>query len=121
MLRAGAASRYGSGYGSNEMMRLRLRLCNTDFKHILKVLGYKEDEEEEGEGRETGTVFTDVDLTELEWADYDEKSNQSTVISGTKHQHFNANKIRFLTQKFLTKRWYYFTAANKCWKHKLIF
>jgi len=45
-----------------------------------KVCGYKEDEEE-GEGRLTGTVFSDVDLTELEWADYDERSNESTVIS----------------------------------------
>ncbi|XP_023320746.1 UPF0587 protein C1orf123 homolog [Eurytemora carolleeae] len=44
-----------------------------------KVCGYTEDEE--GEGRLTGTEFSDVDLTELEWADYDEKSNQSTVIS----------------------------------------
>ena len=44
------------------------------------MCGYTEDEE--GEGRNTGTVFTDVDLTELEWADYDEKSNESTVISG---------------------------------------
>jgi hypothetical protein len=48
------------------------------------VLGYKEEEDEEGEGRETGTQFTDVDLTELEWADYDEKSGLSTVISGSK-------------------------------------
>ena len=47
----------------------------------MKVCGYKEDEEE-GEGRLTGTVFSDVDLTELEWADYDERSNESTVISG---------------------------------------
>ena len=34
--------------------------------------GWKEDEE--GEGGETGTVFEDVDLTEKEWADYDERS-----------------------------------------------
>ena len=48
------------------------------------MLGFKEEEEEEdGEGRVTGTEFTDVDLTELEWADYDEKSGLSTVISGS--------------------------------------
>ena len=33
--------------------------------------GWKEDED--GEGGETGTVFEDVDLTEKEWADYDER------------------------------------------------
>jgi hypothetical protein len=48
----------------------------------IQVLGYKE-EEEEGEGRETGTQFTDVDLTELEWAEYDERSGLSTLISGS--------------------------------------
>jgi hypothetical protein len=48
-------------------------------------MGYKEEEEEEGEGegRETGTQFTDVDLTELEWAEYDERSGLSTLISGS--------------------------------------
>jgi hypothetical protein len=51
----------------------------------VQVLGYKEEEEEEGEGegRETGTQFTDVDLTELEWAEYDERSGLSTLISGS--------------------------------------
>ena len=48
---------------------------------FFQVCGYVEDED--GEGRLTGTEFFDVDLTELEWADYDEKSNQSTVISGS--------------------------------------
>lgn len=46
-----------------------------------KVLGWKEDEEGEGTGTVTGTEFTDVDLTEKEWADYDERSDESTVIS----------------------------------------
>ena len=35
--------------------------------------GYKDDEED-GEGQNTGTVFEDVDLSDKEWADYDEKS-----------------------------------------------
>ena len=38
-------------------------------------------EDEDDEGRESGTEFNDVDLTEKEWADYDEKSGESTVIS----------------------------------------
>ena len=45
----------------------------------VQVSGWKESEDEEG--RESGTVFEDVDLTELEWADYDERSGESTVIS----------------------------------------
>ena len=40
--------------------------------YLLKVNGWKEDED--GEGGESGTVFEDVDLTEKEWADYDERS-----------------------------------------------
>ena len=45
--------------------------------------GWKEDED--GEGGETGTVFEDVDLTEKEWADYDERfhnifSNQAIEV-----------------------------------------
>ena len=47
----------------------------------IKVSGWKESESEDEEGRESGTVFEDVDLTELEWADYDERSGESTVIS----------------------------------------
>ena len=49
----------------------------------VQVSGWKEseDEDEDEEGRESGTVFEDVDLTELEWADYDERSGESTVIS----------------------------------------
>ena len=43
--------------------------------------GWKESEDDDEEGRESGTEFTDVDLTEKEWADYDEKSEESTVIS----------------------------------------
>jgi len=50
-----------------------------------QVSGYKEDEDSDsGEdvgGKVTGTEFSDVDLTELEWAEYDERSNQSTMIS----------------------------------------
>jgi len=44
-----------------------------------KVSGWKEDED--GEGSESGTVFEDVDLTDKEWADYDDKSDESTMIS----------------------------------------
>jgi len=51
------------------------------FRNGWKVCGYKEEEDEGEGGRLTGTEFSDVDLTDLEWADYDEKSNESTVIS----------------------------------------
>ena len=44
-----------------------------------KCKGYKEIED--GEGEETSTEFEDVDLTDKEWADYDEKSGESTCIS----------------------------------------
>ena len=49
----------------------------------LKVRGWKEtdDEDDEDGGRETGTEFTDVDLTEKEWAEYDERSGESTLIT----------------------------------------
>ena len=40
---------------------------------FLKVSGWKEDDD--GEGGESGTVFEDVDLTDKEWADYDERSS----------------------------------------------
>ena len=43
-----------------------------------------EDSDDE-EGHESGTVFTDVDLTEKEWADFDEKSGLSTCISELEH------------------------------------
>ena len=48
---------------------------------VVQVSGWKESEDESEEGRESGSVFEDVDLTELEWADYDERSGESTVIS----------------------------------------
>ena len=62
-----------------------LFLCNSDVILGISVpksyfFQVPEDEDEE-EGRETGTVFNDVDLTEKEWADFDEKSNESTCIS----------------------------------------
>ena len=47
----------------------------------VQVSGWKESESEDEEGRDSGSVFEDVDLTELEWADYDERSGESTVIS----------------------------------------
>jgi len=48
-----------------------------------KVLGWKsaDDDEDDNEGRESGTEFSDVDLTDMEWCDYDEKSDESTMIS----------------------------------------
>ena len=41
--------------------------------------GYKEDED--GEGQATSTKFSDVDLSDKEWADFDEASGESTMIS----------------------------------------
>ena len=38
---------------------------------MQQVSGWKEDED--GEGGESGTVFEDVDLTDKEWADYDDR------------------------------------------------
>ena len=57
-------------------------LANDDsltYRKILQVSGWKEDED--GEGRESGTLFEDVDLSEGDWADYDERSGESTMIS----------------------------------------
>ena len=51
------------------------------FIRNVEVRGWREDEDEDDGGRETGTEFTDVDLTEKEWAEYDEKSGESTLIS----------------------------------------
>lgn len=47
----------------------------------MKVRGWKESEDEADEGSETGTEFTDVDLTDKEWAEYDERSGESVLIS----------------------------------------
>ena len=53
----------------------------TDFQpgNGWKAQGYFEDED--GEGRETSTMFEEVDLSDKEWADFDEKSGESTMIS----------------------------------------
>ena len=56
-----------------------------------QVLGWKENEDDDETGSVSGTEFTDVDLTEKEWADYDEKSNESTVISEV--------EVKFVTVK----------------------
>ena len=49
---------------------------------FLQVLGWKEnDDDDDDPGTLSGTEFSDVDLTEKDWADYDERSNESTVIS----------------------------------------
>ena len=46
---------------------------------LVQVSGWREDED--GEGRESGTVFEDVDLSEGDWAEYDERSEESVMIS----------------------------------------
>ena len=46
---------------------------------MVQVSGWREDED--GEGRESGTVFEDVDLSEGDWAEYDERSEESVMIS----------------------------------------
>lgn len=53
-----------------------------NYPHV-EVRGWRETEDEDDDdgGRETGTEFTDVDLTEKEWAEYDERSGESTLIS----------------------------------------
>ena len=43
----------------------------------------------------TSTIFSDVDLTDKEWADYDEKSDESTCISEF--------QIKFVTVK---EKWF---------------
>ena len=47
--------------------------------------GYKVDEDDEDSGQ-TGSIFNDVDLADGEWADYDEKIEESTMISELKSQ-----------------------------------
>jgi len=50
-------------------------------------LGFKvSEDEEEDESKPSGTVFNDVDLSEDDWADYDEKSEEATMISEMKSQ-----------------------------------
>ena len=39
------------------------------------------EEDDDTEDQETGTTFNDIDLSEKEWADFDEKSGESTFIS----------------------------------------
>ena len=44
--------------------------------------GYKiATEDDDTENHVTGTIFSDIDLSEKEWADYDDKSEESTFIS----------------------------------------
>ena len=38
------------------------------------------------EGIESGMKFSDVDLTEKEWADYDEKAKETVGIYEVEHQ-----------------------------------
>ncbi|CAL1546587.1 unnamed protein product [Lymnaea stagnalis] len=40
----------------------------------------------EAKGLESGTIFSEVDLKEREWFDYDEKAGQSVSITELKHQ-----------------------------------
>ena len=50
-----------------------------------KAQGFKENEDatddEEGIGQATSTLFNDIDLSDKEWADFDEESGKSTLIS----------------------------------------
>lgn len=38
------------------------------------------------EGLESGTCFSDIDLTEKEWADYDEKAKTTVGIYELEHE-----------------------------------
>ena len=58
---------------------------NNNYVIALKVSGWKEDDD--GEGGESGTVFEDVDLTDKEWADYDERLSPDRIM-------FDANFLR---------------------------
>jgi len=40
----------------------------------------------EATGEESGTVFSDIDLSEEEWYDYDDKAGESVSITELKHQ-----------------------------------
>lgn len=44
------------------------------------------EDEETGEGSTSGTIFEDIDLTDEDWGDYDEKSDKSVCISEFQHQ-----------------------------------
>ena len=46
-------------------------LCNC-IDHAILLLS---------KGKPTSTVFSDIDLSEKEWADFDEESGKSTLIS----------------------------------------
>ena len=48
--------------------------------------GYLAAEDNDGEEGKEGSDFNDVDLAEEEWADYDEKIEESTMISEMKSQ-----------------------------------
>ncbi len=45
-----------------------------------------EEDDDNDEGRETGKVFEDVDLTNKEWADYDDVSDLSVYLADIRHQ-----------------------------------
>ena len=47
------------------------------FAHGYKIATGEDDSEE----RETGTIFNEIDLSDKEWADFDEKSGESVFIS----------------------------------------
>jgi len=46
----------------------------------------------EAEGLESGTKFTDVDLSEEDWSDYDEKASESVGIYELKHKFVTLKK-----------------------------
>lgn len=53
----------------------------------LELVGFEPREGWKAKGHESGTPFEDIDLTEGDWADYDEKVNaRSTSQEGRKEQ-----------------------------------
>ena len=65
------------GKGLCLYLTVPLTVPYNDYVIVLKVSGWKEDDD--GEGGESGTVFEDVDLTDKEWADYDERSSPDII------------------------------------------
>ncbi len=52
----------------------------------VKAFKPAREEDDEEEGKETGKVFEDIDLSQGEWADYDDVGEESVYISDIKHQ-----------------------------------
>ncbi|CAO3650444.1 unnamed protein product [Cunninghamella echinulata] len=52
----------------------------------LEMVDFSPREPWSAKGTESGTPFEEIDLTEQEWADYDEKSNEPVGISNIEVQ-----------------------------------